>query len=347
MGTLRRLNPERTLVNVVSKSGGTVETLAGYLITREWLESHLGEEEARNRLVFTTDPETGFLHDIAGKEGITTFPIPTNVGGRFSVLSAVGLLPASFAGIDTGTLLKGARTMREHCTKVDPTQNPAAITAGIHFLMDTALGRHNTVFWVYADALRSTADWFAQLWGESLGKTKGRKRIGPTPIPAVGATDQHSQLQLYMDGPDNKGIWFVEVGKFGEEGSIPSLHPDAPETAYLGGLSLESLLHAERRATALALGQAGKPNGTIHLRDCSAECLGALLFFLQMQTAITGELYEIDPYDQPGVEAGKIFTYGLMNREGFDAQKGQLEEAEDQHIPHVIAVEVDDNASSG
>ena len=212
--------------------------------------------------------------------------------------------------------------------------------------MDISKGRSNTVFWAYADSLRSAASWFAQLWGESLGKKANGKSVGPTPLPAVGATDQHSQLQLYMEGPDNKQIWFVELDTFAQPGKIPPLHPNAAETHYLGNSSLQALMHAERRATALALGNAGKPNATIHLKDGSAKSIGALLFFLQMQTAFVGELYGINPYDQPGVEAGKLFTYGLMNRPGFEEHKRLLEDAEKVHTHHEITVEENKNEAS-
>jgi len=181
--TLQALDPRRTSVNVVSKSGGTIETLATYLITRQWLEKHVGPEEAKRRLVFTTDPHGGFLRETGESEGITMLSIPPNVGGRFSVLSPVGLFPAAFAKIPVSELLGGAKAILGSCSNPDPTQNPAAIAAGLHYLMDQSKKRSNTVFWAYADALRSTAAWFAQLWGESLGKTSQGKAMGPTPIP--------------------------------------------------------------------------------------------------------------------------------------------------------------------
>jgi glucose-6-phosphate isomerase len=167
----------------------------------------------------------------------------------------------------------------------------------------------------YSDRLRSLALWFQQLWAESLGK--GGK--GPTPLPAVGAVDQHSQVQLFMEGPKDKVVVFLAVTELGDPMAIPALHPEIAELGYLGGHSLGELLDAERRATAEALRQAGRPSMTLELDRVDAEALGATLMLLQIATVYAGALYGVDPLDQPGVELGKRLTYGLLGRAGFEA----------------------------
>lgn len=320
---LERLDPRTTLFNVVSKSGTTAETMAQYLIVRERLAETLPGEEVREHLVFTTDPEGGLLRAIARDEGIDAFSIPPNVGGRFSVLSPVGLLPAALVGIDIAGLLAGARALDERCRAVGLRENPAAIFALLQFLADTELGASCHVMMPYSDRLAAIADWFRQLWAESLGKRvdlDGNEVFhGPTPIKALGATDQHSQTQLYMEGPFDKTITFLTVREPSVDLEIPRLYQEAPALAYLGGHSLGELLAAERAATALALASAGRMNMTIELPEISAGVIGQLLMLLQIATVYAGALYRIDPLDQPGVELGKELTYGLMGREGYEA----------------------------
>jgi glucose-6-phosphate isomerase len=167
----------------------------------------------------------------------------------------------------------------------------------------------------YSDRLRSLALWFQQLWAESLGKAGN----GPTPLPAVGATDQHSQVQLFMEGPHDKVVVFIAVSDVGDPVAIPSLHGEIVELGYLGGHSLAELLDAERRATAEALRQAGRPSMTIEVEKLDAHALGALFMLLQIATVYAGALYGVDPLDQPGVELGKRLTYGLLGRAGYQA----------------------------
>lgn len=320
---LERLDLRRTLFNVVSKSGTTAETMAQFLIVRERLAEACGEEGARRNLVFTTDPAAGLLRQIADQEGIVAFPIPPNVGGRFSVLSPVGLLPASFVGIDVVALLEGAHAMDERCRERDLERNPAGLFATLQFLADIELGAANHVLMPYSDRLAATADWFRQLWAESLGKRldlDGHEVFrGPTPIKALGATDQHSQTQLYMEGPYDKTITFLTVGELPVDLEIPRLYSDAPALAYLGGKTMGQLLDAERFATAQALARAGRMNMTIHLPALTPHTLGQLLMLFQIATVYAGALYRIDPLDQPGVELGKQLTYALMGRPGFEA----------------------------
>lgn len=320
---LRRLDPARTLFNVVSKSGSTAETMAQYLVARGWVEDALGMDSARGHFLFTTDPAKGALRRIAEAEGIPAVPVPENVGGRFSVLSPVGLLPAAVCGVDVGGLLSGAAAMEQRCRNADLSANPAGILATLLHHADTEGSRPIHVLMPYLDRLRSTALWFQQLWAESLGKARGLDgtvvHTGPTPLASVGATDQHSLLQLFMEGPHDKVILFVAVEDAGPDVPIPSVHPEIPSLTYLGGASLRQLLEAERRATAEALRRAGRPNATLTLPRLDARSLGEFFMLLEIATVYAGALYGVDPLDQPGVELGKVLTYGLMGREGYDA----------------------------
>jgi glucose-6-phosphate isomerase len=323
-GLLDAIDVRRTLFNVVSKSGTTAETMAQFLVVRERLAAALEDREAyRRHLVFTTDPERGVLRDIARHESIATLPIPPAVGGRFSVLSAVGLFPAALVGIDPVALLEGARHMEQRCRTDDLAQNPAGLFAALQWLADREAGAPIHVLMPYHDRLASAADWFRQLWAESLGKRRaldGREVfVGPTPVKALGATDQHSQVQLYMEGPFDKTVTFLAVEDRDPDVAIPRLYDDIDALGYLGGHSLAGLLEAERQATAAALAARGRMNMTLTLPTLDEHGLGQLLMMLQIATIHAGALYEVDPLDQPGVELAKRLTYGLMGRPGAEA----------------------------
>lgn len=321
---LTRLDLANTLVLVVSKSGGTVETMAQYLIVREALATALGEERARTHLVFVTDPEVGALRRIARAEGITTLDIPQNVGGRFSVLSPVGLLPAALIGIDIRALLAGAADITRRAESTDPGVNPAGAFAVLQWLSDTQHGRHVQVLMPYSDPLRDIALWFVQLWAESLGKIRpDGTHAGPTPLPALGATDQHSQVQLFMEGPLDKTVTLIAVNGRTADGPIPSRHADIPELAYIGGHTLGELLDVERRATAGALAARGRFNATITLDAVDAWHVGALMQTFALATAYAGELYGVDAFNQPGVELGKNFAYAMLGKPGSDAARAE------------------------
>ena len=321
---LDRLDLSRSLFIVTSKSGGTAETMAQYLIVRGRLERALRDDVARH-LIFVTDPEKGALRALARAEGITAVDIPANVGGRFSVLTPVGILPAALVGIDTTALLAGAADMAERCTAEALDQNPAGVFAMLHHIADEKLGRHIHVLMPYSDPLRDMADWFVQLWAESLGKhrARGDAGVGPTPYGALGATDQHSKVQLFMEGPPDKTVCFLAVEEEVVRLEIPALHADVKELSYLGGHRLGELLDIERRATAGALARRGRPNCTMHLDRVDAWHLGALFMLLEIATIYAGELYGVDPLDQPGVELGKQFTYAMLGRP--DAEEARRE----------------------
>lgn len=320
---LGRLDLRRSLFVVISKSGGTAETMAQYLVVRARLNEVLGEAGARERLVFVTDPQKGALRTIARTEKIAALEIPANVGGRFSVLTPVGILPAALIGIDTAGLLAGAADMRTRCASKVLGSNIAGTWAALQYLADTKHGRPIQVLMPYSDALRDMADWFVQLWAESLGKHKvaGDAGVGPTPLGALGATDQHSKVQLFMEGPGDKTVTFIGVEEGAADVTIPKLHADVPELAYLGGHQLGELLDIERRATAGALARRGRPNMTLTLERVDPFHVGALFMFLELATAYAGRLYGVNAFDQPGVELGKQFTYAMLGRSDADAAR--------------------------
>jgi glucose-6-phosphate isomerase len=328
---LQRIDPRRVLVNVISKSGGTAETMAQYLVVRAWLEEALGPA-AHRHLVFTTDPSRGALRDLAQREHIASLDVPPEVGGRFSVLSPVGLLPAALVGIDIDALLAGARRALERADSDNLLQNPPALYAGLHWEADVSLGARIHVLMPYTDRLREFAEWYRQLWAESLGKRVDREGrpvyLGPTPLAAVGATDQHSQVQLFMEGPFDKVMTFATVDDLGTDVKIPGLagSPDSrqalpPDLAYLPGHTLAELLRAEYQATSAALAQMGRMHCTLRLPDLTAATLGEAIMFFQLATGYAGVWYGVDPFDQPGVELGKRLTYAAMGRPGYQPQE--------------------------
>ena len=327
-GLLEVLNPETTLVNVISKSGTTAETMAAYLAFKAWLKDGVGESY-KDQIIATTDPETGILRPLAEREGYTTFVVPPSVGGRFSVLSAVGLLPIALAGLDVRGLLAGAAEANDLISK--PIQdNPIKQAAIIQYLAYRR-GKPISVLMPYSSRLRYLSDWFVQLWAESLGKSEDRNgslvHEGSTPLGALGATDQHSKVQLFNEGPNNKLFAFIRVENFDETQTIPDAEPELEELGYLANKTFNELINAEQAATAHAILDHGRPNYTLSLERLDAHHLGLLLQFLEWQTALLGELTFINTYNQPGVELGKKYTYALMGREGFDEVRDELKEA--------------------
>jgi glucose-6-phosphate isomerase len=314
---LDALDPRSTLYVAITKSGSTAETASQLLLCWERASAALGDA-AREHFVFITDPERGDLRTLAGRLGVTSFPVPRDVGGRFSVLSPVGLVPTALMGADPARLLAGARTAREACLGADPEVNPAALLASVAYLMDTRLGRNVHVVMAYSDRLAPVGAWFRQIWAESLGKQQGDgPPTGPTPLDARGATDQHSLLQLLVHGPPDKFVIFMDAGSR-RRLTIPSRFGDLSSFGYLGGRDLADLIDAEFRGTQMSLSRASTPSVSVRVDEVSPESLGALFYLFEATTAIAGSLYAVDPYDQPGVEDGKKLTCGMLGREGYE-----------------------------
>ncbi len=326
-GLFEVLDLKKTLVNVITKSGSTAETMSQFMIVKDRLEKELGDNYRYN-IVATTDKKTGILRQIAEQEGYKTFVVPDDVGGRFSVFSAVGLLPFALVGLDIDEMVNGIKDMDLALKNTDIHNNIAAQNALIHYLMDTKKGKNLSVMMPYSSRLKYVSDWYVQLWAESLGKNKDKEgndvNIGPTPIKALGATDQHSQIQLYNEGPNDKVINFIRVENFDTQLDIPNIF-EYTGIGYLGGKTINQLINAEADSTRVALSDYNRPNVTITLEKIDSYNVAQLLYMLEIQTAITGELYNIDAFNQPGVEQAKNYTYALMGRVGYEESAQTLQ----------------------
>ncbi len=323
---LNQIDINKTLFNVITKSGTTAETMATFLIILDILKQRC-PNTLKEQLIITTDKEKGFLRKLIREEGYQDFIVPDNVGGRFTILTDVGLVSSAFAGINIKGLLAGAKEMRTLCDLECVWQNPAYLNSLIHYLY-MKQGKNISVMLPYSNSLYDFADWYRQLWAESLGKrydiNGNLVEVGQTPVKALGTTDQHSQIQLYAEGPNDKVITFITIEKFAHDYIIPNLYPERGEINYLGDKKLSELLLAERLGTEIALTKAGRPNCNIIVPEISEENLGAFIFLYEMQTLITGYLLDINPLDQPGVEAGKIATYARMGKKGFEKEADEI-----------------------
>lgn len=306
--TLSRLDLKSTLVNIISKSGDTVEPMSAFFVLRDMLIKAVGKKRSAGHIVATTDDASGSLRQLADEEGYATLPVPQNIGGRFSVLTAVGLFPLACAGVNISKMLSGAKRIRDEFVSGSPTQNDACRYAALHVHGDLHQKHPIHVLMPYSARLTLFAAWYRQLWAESLGKD-GK---GPTPVAAHGPADQHSQLQLYQDGPKDKIVTFIDVDSFASKLNVPNSAKKIPALSYLAGTSFQDIIHAERTATAQVLSQNGRPNGTLSIPRVDEASLGALFMHFQIATAVAGSLYGINAYDQPGVEASKQAMRALL-----------------------------------
>ncbi|MBN1796468.1 MAG: glucose-6-phosphate isomerase [Sedimentisphaerales bacterium] len=312
---------DKTVFNVISKSGRTAETASQFLIIRKMLLDKLGANALQRQVVATTDPEQGTLRKIADQANLRSLEVPDGVGGRFSVLSAVGLLSAAICGIDIDQLLAGAADMDERVTDTDFFKNPAAIIAAINYHYYNR-GKRISVMMPYSYHLKDFADWYRQLWAESLGKTKDLQGnnvfVGPTPIKALGTTDQHSQVQLYREGPNDKIFTFLQVEDFKSPLPIGPAPDTAPELGYLSGSQMAKLINSEKLATEYAMLTDKRPCMTILFPQMNPYTVGQFIYLFEVITSFAGALFNINAYDQPAVELGKEATFALMGREGFE-----------------------------
>lgn len=327
-GLFEILNPEKTVINIISKSGTTAEPVANFLLVQRFMTERLGNEEFLRRVVVTTDPKKGELRRIARDSGFKTLDIPEGVGGRFSVLSPVGLFPALIAGIDIDVLLEGAAFMDRMCKTGDLHKNPSYLNAIIHYHLHTRKGVNIAVLMPYSSALSTISDWYRQLLAESLGKQYALSGeivyAGQTPVKATGVIDQHSQVQLYREGPFDKLITILSVENLKNFLNIPALYQEYEGISYLGGHTINELLNAEKKATILALIKSGRPVIEIILPEINPYTVGQLLFFYEVQTLFEGYLYNVNSLDQPGVEAGKHYTYGMLGRRGYEEKMEEV-----------------------
>ncbi|MCM1043174.1 MAG: glucose-6-phosphate isomerase [Corallococcus sp.] len=332
------INLETTVFNVITKSGATSETMSQYLIVMDMLKQKY-RHKARKHIIATTSETKGNLIQLAEDEGFETFYIPEGVGGRFSELCPVGLLPAAVVGIDIAEMLRGAREMDKLCADSDLYSNPALMSALLQYL-SMKKGKNISVMMPYADSLKYIADWYCQLWAESLGKAHDKSgnivNVGQTPVKSLGVTDQHSQVQLYAEGPYDKVITFIEVKNFRNEMPIPFGCEQFPNVNFLCGHTLNELMSKELYATRYALTKQNRANYTIILDTVDEYHIGALLYMLQLQTAYAGAMLGIDAYDQPGVEEGKNATYALFGREGYEEKAAELANCKPDSDKYII-----------
>ena len=314
---LKYCNQEDTFVLVISKSGSTVETAANFALVYEWLKSK--NQDMKKHILVITDPDKGILREFVNEKGVRSMPLADNVGGRYSVLSPVGLLPAAMLGIDVDKILSGAAKVVESDWKQFLTM--AAIY--MHFMES----RNITALMPYSSRLVKFAEWFCQLWGESLGKCKSVNGetiyFGTTPLRLTGSVDQHSQLQLLREGPDDKFITFIGLSSHeGEKTLKGDMHS---AYSYMTGFKMGDLLNAELKATEAALLTLGRPSMKLELTMLDEDGLGQLFMIFQYVVAIIGLANDIDPFNQPGVEEGKDFAYGIMGRKGYEEKKAQFD----------------------
>ena len=318
------LDLKKTLVNVITKSGDTVETMAQFMVLKDRLEKELGDDYRKN-IIATTDKRTGILRQIAEQEGYKTFFIPDDVGGRFSVFSAVGLLPFALVGIDIDEITNGVKDMDLALKNTNITENIAAQ----NFLLDVKCGKNQIVLMPYSNRLKYVPDWFIQLCAESLGKSVTldgvKTHVGPTPLKAVGVTDQHSQLQLFNEGPNNKVIDFIRIKDFDTHVEIPQIF-QYTGIGYLSGKSINELMNAEAESTKATLCDFSRPTVTISMPKVDGYHIAQLLYMLEVQIAIEGALYNINAFDQPSAEQTKNYTYALMGRVGYEESAKSLKE---------------------
>ena len=331
--------PEETCFNVISKSGATSETMTQFLIIADILEKKgLSLPE---HMIFTTDAKNGNLIKIDKKYGgaFKKYVLPDGVGGRFSELCPVGLLPAAVLGIDIKGMLAGAAYMDSLCSKPNISKNPALACAVLQYIA-MQQGKNIHVLMPYSDNLKLMADWYCQLWAESLGKAVdyagNTVNAGSTPVKSLGVTDQHSQVQLYIEGPFDKVITFISVGNYACEMPIAHGCEDIPDVGFLGGHTMQELIRAENKATAYALMKAGRMNYTINLPAVNEFTLGQLMYLFELQTAYTGALLNINTFNQPGVENGKKATFALLGKNGYEAQKKELDEAGEPDTKYIV-----------
>jgi glucose-6-phosphate isomerase len=317
-----QVSAKKSLYVFVSKSGETTETLTQYLFFKS-----RGALTKQNVFIIT-DPQKGFLRKLALAEGYASLSIPVGVGGRFSVFTAVALFPLAVLGVDVADILEGAEHGERACRMEHLEQNPAGIMAAVlHFWMKQR-GFSQIVMMPYSERLRLFSDWFAQLWGESLGKRYALNQqevfAGSTPIKSVGVTDQHSLLQLFLDGPRDKLLLFLKTDQFAQAASLGTEKSDDAALSYLCGKTAETILQAEREATQAALCENGRPNATLSLGKINAFELGQLYQVMMNVMPYMGIFEDINPYDQPAVQRIKDYTGALLGRKANEADLAKL-----------------------
>ena len=321
------LQGKRFCINVVSKSGTTTEPAIAFRLLREQLIRQVGAERANELIIATTDPAEGALRQMAAQQGYETFPIPTNVGGRYSVFTAVGLLPIAYAGIDVGALLDGAIACARACANADLQKNPAYVYAAARNLL-YGKGKTIELLACFEPRLHYLAEWWKQLYGESEGKG----HMGIFPASVEFTTDLHSMGQWIQEGRREIFETFITIAGGKPEVTIPSDAGNADGLNFLAGLSLDEVNRRAFDGTALAHYEGGVPSMTITLPELSARPLGTLLYFFERACAISGYLLGVNPFNQPGVENYKKNMFALMNKPGYETACTRVTAAVQEHL---------------
>jgi len=312
------MEDKRVAVNVISKSGTTTEPGVAFRVVRQWMEKKYGRAQAAKRIIATTDPSKGALRALAREEGYATFDIPENVGGRFSVLTPVGLFPIATAGIDVRKLLAGAGEAMDFCSKA-PGDNPAtryAINRNILFRR----GKTTEVLASFFPQAHFVGEWWKQLAGESEGKNN----TGIFPASLDYTTDLHSMGQWMQEGVRSVFETFMVLKKTKHTISVSRFDDDGDDLNYLAGKSLEHINDSAYRGTLLAHMDGGVPASTLTVDQRDEETLGQLFYFFEKAVAVSGYLLRINPFDQPGVEAYKKNMFALLAKPGFEKQAAAL-----------------------
>lgn len=306
---LTELKDKDFSVNVISKSGTTTEPAIAFRLIESLLIKKYGKSGAKDRVVCTTDKDKGALREIAQKKGYRSFIIPDDVGGRFSVLSPVGLFPAAMADVDIRSLIEGARSQKNVISGCDTMDNPACRYAAMRNIL-WEKGKTVEVFSVFEGLLRHTAEWWKQLFGESEGKM-GR---GIFPSECNFSTDLHSVGQLIQEGNRNILETFLIVENEVSECAVPASEDNVDGLNYLSGMRIDDINRKAYEATAKAHFYGGVPNSTIFLKERSAFCMGQLFYFFETAAAVSAYISGVNPFDQPGVEAYKKEMFALLGK---------------------------------
>ena len=299
------IDPVRTGFIVISKSGGTAETLTQFLYSLDVFRKALGDDAVNQHFTIITEPADNPLRRIGVKLGCQILDHDPGIGGRYSALSLVGLLPALIAGVDAQAVRTGARSVLAPILDgAEPAEVPAAVGAALNVALLRHCSMTSTVLMPYIDRFADFGLWFRQLWAESLGKNG----TGTTPINAIGTVDQHSQLQLYLAGPRDKMFTLIFGQVAGTGGTVPADLAKDPALSYLAGRRMGDLMDAEQRATAETLAKTGCPTRIMTLEQVDEASLGALMMHYMLETIIAADLLGVDPFDQPAVKEGKVLA---------------------------------------
>lgn len=325
---LDTLQLRKTLFLIISKSGTTIEQASHFVFWREQVIGEVGLDDHKKHFIFITDPESGSLRELAKDQGYQSAVVPPAIGGRFSIMSTIGLVPIALKGADWEKILAGAQSLDDEFSQDD---SPIAKSIAEYVLLNhlyAKAGHNITVMTAYSHRLREFVMWYRQLWAESLGKKQnqagGIVHAGTTAIAGFGPSDQHSQLQLYNEGPNDKIHTLIKIKTTADNFDLPDNYKYTADYAYFKGHNFQEIINLELDTTAYALTKNQRPNCTLELEKLDAFHLGQLLHFCQLIVMMMGELWQIDAFNQPGVELSKNAMYGVLGKAGYEQQRNHF-----------------------